>query len=104
MVVFALQIARDHTEIRAGAEEKRRKDRRTHNDVRNGQAPTAGFARNASDMEAKADEPVSKRKKAGIAKKGICKGPTEEATDTSGGEESRENDRRIHDRIGVAPL
>ena len=104
VIFFALQIARNDTEVRAGAEEKRCEDRRTHNDIGDGQAPAAGFARNAADVEAKADEAVSKRKKAGVAKEGICKGPAEEAADASDGEGAGENDRRIHDRIGVACL
>src|ERR1700722_11015437 len=104
VIFLALQVAGDDAQISTRAEKQGRKQRWTHHDVGDGEAPSTRFPCDTADMKTKAHETIDQRKKTGVTKKGFGQPPAKKPAQTGSSESAREDDRRIHYRIRVAAL
>ena len=78
VALFALKERCDQTQIGAGAEQQRSKDRRSHNHVRHGKTPASGFAMHSANVKAKAYGGIDERDGGRHAQQPARGTPTEE--------------------------
>src|SRR4051812_19296775 len=57
-MVFSAEIGRHPAQICRGTEQQGRKDRRTHDDVRDREFPASGFALDSADVKSEANHAI----------------------------------------------